>query len=143
MLLSVARLVLALGFVVVSVVAVPASANAQDEKCGVRVDFPHPSYMNSAQIHTRVEAFCGLVPLESNQVSATMYRLRWYGWERMADKSGGPKVTSRLRITVAADCEPDTKDRWKTEARGIAVIAGRTYSAGAYQETDSAITCKR
>jgi hypothetical protein len=140
---SVARLVLTLGVVVVSVVAVPASANAQDEKCGVRVDFPHPSHKNSAQVHTRVESFCELVPLESNQVSATTYRLRWYGWERMGEAADGPKVAGRLRITVAVECEPGTEYRWRTEGRGVAVIADRTYSASAYQENDSPIMCER
>lgn len=143
MMFSVARLVLALGLVVASIVAVPASAAAQNEKCGVRVDLPHPSGTTSAQIHTRVESFCRLLPVESNQVSATTYRSRWHGWERAATAEAGPKATGRLRVTVAVDCEPGTEHHWRTEARGIAVIAGETYSAGAYEENDAPITCRR
>jgi hypothetical protein len=140
---SVARSVLAIGLAAASVVVVPPVAFAQDEKCGVRVDRPHPSGTTSAQIHTRVESFCRLLPVESNQLTATTYRSRWFGWERAATADAGPKATGRLRVTVAVDCEPGTEDRWRTEARGIAVIAGETYSAGAYEENDAPITCRR
>jgi hypothetical protein len=140
---SVARLVLTLGLLVASALVIPAAAAAQDEKCGVRVDLPHPSGTTSAQIHTRVESFCKLVPVESNHVSATTYRSRWHGWERVATAAAGPKATGRLRVTVAADCELGTEHRWRTEARGIAVIAGETYSAAAYEENDAPITCRR
>jgi hypothetical protein len=139
---STARVVLALGLVVAFAAATPAYAAAQDEKCGVRVDRPHPSGTTPAQIHTRVESFCRVVPVESNQVSATTYRGRWYGWERVATAEAGPKAAGRLRVTVAVNCEPGTADRWRTEARGSAVIAGETYTAGAYEENDTPITCR-
>jgi hypothetical protein len=140
---SVARLVVALGLAAASVVVVQASAFGQDEMCGVRVDRPHPSGTTSAQVHTRVESFCRLLPVESNRVNATTYRSRWFGWERAATADAGPKAAGRLRVTVVVDCEPGTEDRWRTEARGIAVIAGQTYSAGAYEENDAPITCRR
>ena len=124
--------------------AIPASATAaQDEKCGLRVDYPHPSGTTSAQIHTRVESFCRLLPVQSNQVNATSYRSRWFGWERMGSADAGPKATDKLRVTVAVNCEPGTEDRWRTEARGIAVIGGETYTAAAYEENDAPISCRR
>lgn len=76
-------------------------------------------------------------------MSATSYRSRWYGWERMGSASAGPRATSTLRVTVAINCEPGTRHRWRTEARGAAVIAGRTYTAGAYEQNDDVITCRR
>lgn len=61
----------------------------------------------------------------------------------MGGAAAGPKATDKLRVTVAIDCEPGTQHRWRTEARGTAVIAGETYTAAAYEENDSEITCRR
>jgi hypothetical protein len=109
-------------------------------KCGVRVDYPHPSDTTPHQIHTRAESFCFLVPIESNRLSAVSYRSRWFGWQKQGSQSGGPNP-GNLRVTVAANCESGTRYRWRTEGRGGAVIGGRLYTAAAYEQNDSEITC--
>lgn len=83
-----------------------------------------------------------MLSVQSNQVSATTYRYRWYGLERLGGKDGGPKATDYLRITVAVDCVPGERYRYRTEARGRAVIAGETYTASVYEENNTEITCK-
>lgn len=122
---------------------VPLFSAAPNENCGVQVNYPHVSRRFSAQIHTRVESFCRLGIVESNQVSASSFRSRWYGWERMGGTSDGPKATNNLRITVAIDCVPETRHRWRTEARGVIVMFGRTYTAAAYEESIGILTCRR
>lgn len=124
-----------------SAVAEPAFG-APNEICGVKVNFPHPSDTTPAQIHTRVVSFCKVLSVQSNQVSATTYRNRWYGLERLGGRDGGPKATDNLRITVAVDCVPGEQYRYRTEARGRAVIAGETYTASVYEENNTEITCK-
>jgi hypothetical protein len=109
-------------------------------KCGVRVDYPHPSDTTPHQIHTRAESFCFLVPIESNRLSAVSYRSRWFGWQKQGSQSGGP-VPGNLLVTVAVNCESGSRCRWRTEGRGAAVIGGRLYTAAAYEQNNSEITC--
>lgn len=113
---------------------------AAAENCGVRVDRPHPSWTTNNQIHTRVESFCKILPVQSNQLSAVSYRSRWFGWEKRgsASNSGAKDI---VRVTVAVNCDYGSRHRWRTEGRGVAVIAGRTYTAAAYEQNDSEIAC--
>ncbi|MGQ0574582.1 MAG: hypothetical protein ACT4RN_10315 [Pseudonocardia sp.] len=129
--------------VLVVALARPEFATAKpNQLCGVRVDDPHPSRTTSAQIHTRVESFCKVLSVQSNSVSATTYRYRWYGLEQIGRESAGPRATDKLRVTVAVNCTPGERYRYRTEARGHAVIAGETYTAGVYEENNTEIACK-
>lgn len=109
--------------------------------CGVRVDFPHASYTTSAQIHTRAESYCNVLPVQANSVSGVTYRSRSYGWQRQGSAAAGPKAAQNLRITVAVNYKVGDLYRYRTEARGVAVIAGRTYTAAAYEQNDDEIRC--
>jgi hypothetical protein len=109
--------------------------------CGVRVDLPHASYTTAHQIHTRAESFCWVLPVQSNQISAVTYRSRWYGWQRVGSAAYGPVARQSIRVTVAVNCVAGTWHRYRTEARGVAVIAGRTYTAAAYEQNDDEIRC--
>jgi hypothetical protein len=105
------------------------------------VDWPHASYTTSAQIHTRAESFCTLLPVQANSISGTTYRSRWYGWQQQGSASAGPRVTQSLRITVAINCRVGDWYRYRREARGVAVIAGQTRTAAAYEQNDDEIRC--
>jgi hypothetical protein len=126
-----------------------ADGYPSDGQCGLRVDMPHVSYTTSAQIHTRIESFCTVLPLASNTVSGKTYRSRWYGWQRQAtlDPFTIYAPSSRVqqhRETVAANCEPGTWYRYRTEGFGTITIPGRSFSAAAYeqQDPDNEIQCK-
>jgi hypothetical protein len=119
-----------------------APAAQADGNCGVRVDWPHVSYTTEHQIHTRAESFCVGLPVQSNRLSAVTYRSRWYGWQQVGSAAYGPVPKQSIRVTVAVDCVPGTWYEYRTEARGVAVIAGRTYTAAAYQQNDDAIMCR-
>jgi hypothetical protein len=68
------------GVLAVAAVLPTASADAAPRgTCGLRVDMPHPSWEVPAQIHTRVESSCRVLPVQSNQVVARTYRARWFG----------------------------------------------------------------
>lgn len=124
-------------------VMISATASAApDGRCGVRVDLPHVSRTTSAQIHTRVESFCRNLPVLLNQVEAVSYRSRWFGWEEMGRATAGPAPRDLIRVTVAVDCEPETKYRWRTVAHGVATIGGETYTAAAFEETSAEIVCR-
>jgi hypothetical protein len=109
--------------------------------CGVRVDLPHVSYTTAHQIHTRAESYCSILPVVSNRISAVTYRSRWYGWQEVGSAAYGPVAKQSIRVTVAVDCVPGTWYEYRTEARGVAVIAGRLYTAAAYEQNDDAIRC--
>lgn len=111
--------------------------------CGVRVDFPHASFTTSEQIHTRVESYCSIAYVSSNQVSGTTYRSRWYGWESRGSASAGPRATQSLRITVVVGCAAGDWYRYRTTARGYATLNGQSYTAAAYEENNSEIVCVR
>jgi len=119
----------------------PSESAAPADNCGVRTDEPHKSYTTSYQIHTRVESFCRAGVVSANTVSATTYRSRWYGWEERGSASAGPRVTQNLRITVAIDCKPNDWHRYRTNARGVAVINGETLTAGSYEQNEDEIQC--
>jgi hypothetical protein len=109
--------------------------------CGVRVDMPHRSNTTPHQIHTRTESYCQTGIVESNYLRSVSYRSRWYGWEERGSASAGPVPRQWIRVTVAVDCARGGKHRWRTVGRGTAVINGRTYTAAAYEETPSELTC--
>jgi hypothetical protein len=127
-----------------------ADGYPSDGQCGLRVDRPHVSYTTSAQIHTRIESFCTALPLMSNTVSGKTYRSRWYGWQQQATLDPvtvyAPKSqVQQHRETVAANCEPGTWYRYRTEGFGTITIPGRSFSAAVYeqQDPDNEIQCKR
>lgn len=110
--------------------------------CGVRVDRPHPSDTTSAQIHTRVESGCYVIQALSNRIEGTTFRSRWYGWQRQGSKSKGPKPAPMVRVTVTANCDPGSWYRYRTNGRGYINLAGRNYTAAAYEENPGNIRCK-
>lgn len=109
--------------------------------CGVRVDIPHRSYTTSGQIHTRVESYCDISPAYRNTVSGETFRSRWFGWESVRAKSGGPLDLKTVRITVDPNCTVGTRYKYRTNGRGYAVINGQARTAAAYNDTASEVTC--
>jgi hypothetical protein len=120
-----------------------------DGQCGLRVNMPHASYDNAAQIHTRIESFCRVLPLMSNTISGRTYRSRWYGWQHQATlypaTVNAPSTrVQNYRRTVVANCEPGTWHRYRTEGFGTITIPGRSFSAAVYeqQDPDGEIRCQ-
>ena len=118
----------------------PMAASATGP-CGVRTDMPHASNTTVNQIHTRAESYCYIVQPTFNNVSATTYRSRWWGWESQGSKSkAGAKPT--VRVTVAINCTRGDWYRYRTNSRGYMNAVGQTYTAASYEQNDSAIRCR-
>jgi hypothetical protein len=131
------------GVLAVAAMLPTASADAAPRgTCGLRVDRPHSSWEVPAQIHTRVESSCRVLPVQSNQVVARTYRARWFGWQFVKEQSFGPRASDKIFVVVDVDCSPGTSDRWRTVATGTALIAGERHTATVYEQTDSAIPCR-
>jgi hypothetical protein len=125
--------------------AAPRLAAAED--CGVRVNRPHFSRA-SEEIHTRIESFCRTLPVVANTVSGATYRLRFWGWELVAERAPtttkGPAAFAQdHRETVVAPCEPGSLYRYRTEVHGTVTFPQGTFSAAAYEENDQEILCGR
>lgn len=121
---------------------------AYPQKCGVRVNFPHASNTTSAQIHTRIESFCQVLPLVSNTVRGKTYRSRWYGWERVGKEKSDTATTpsskvQNLRLTVAVDCKVGDWHRYRTEGFGTISTGAQVFSAAVYEQNDDEIQCVR
>jgi hypothetical protein len=115
--------------------------------CGLSVYNPHASGTTSAQIHTRIESFCRTLPLVSNAIRGKTYRSRWYGWEKVREKSTTATIPSstvqRLRLTVDVNCKVGDWYRYRTEGFGTISTGVQVYSAAAYEQNDDAIQCVR
>lgn len=114
--------------------------------CGLRVASPHASRTTSAQIHTRIESFCDR-PLVSNVIIGKTYRSRWYGWEKVREKSTTATIPSsrvqRLRLTVDVNCTVGDWYRYRTDGFGTISTGVQVFSASAYEQNDDEIQCVR
>lgn len=79
--------------------------------------------------------------MQSNSISGVTCRSRWYGWQRQGSAAAGPNTRNPLRITVAINCRVGDWYRYRTEARGTAVINGQPRTAAAYEQNDDEIRC--
>lgn len=122
------------------------TADAFPSGCGVRVDLPHPSYYTHYQIHTNVNSTCYVVPVISSSLRANTYRSRWYGWQGQTLLAPTSRyVTGRTapsyNWTAAVSCTNGDRYRYRTEGFGTINTPTGSYSAAAYEQNDSEITC--
>lgn len=111
--------------------------------CGLQVNSPHFS-TSYREIHTRITSFCNDLPLASNTVSGKTYRSRWYGWEQVGDLP--PSTTTQgnvqnYRRTATAPCDSGSLYRYRTEGFGTISTGAQSYSAAAYEQNDTEISC--
>ncbi len=111
--------------------------------CGIQVNSPHFS-TSYREIHTRITSFCNDLPLASNTVSGKTYRSRWYGWEQVGDLPASTKTEGNVqnyRRTATAPCDSGSLYRYRTEGFGTINTGAQSYSAAAYEQNDTEISC--
>ncbi len=73
--------------------------------CGAKVDHPHQSHTNPHAVNVHADLKCTKTRVPRYSIHVTLYRSRWWGWEKVG-KTGYLSGTNKYKARTVANWKP-------------------------------------
>ncbi|MFI5934387.1 hypothetical protein [Actinoplanes sp. NPDC051494] len=112
--------------------------------CTGGIDYPHISGTSGVTytISVHFDGSCRTTPTQHN-ISGSLYRHRWYGWEHLRSGSVTKPTARKLRLPLNKGCDGGALFRYRGSGRFYALVGKTSWSRSFYNENAKEIKCVR